>query len=193
MTLRRLGAVLLAGAVIAPLGRFAMVQSVDWTPVAIALPSSGVVTREFVVDKAGRYELAVRIDRPPVKSASDHAECRLGFDWLECAGDEHFLRLRWSVSTAGAERVVDRRSSGGRFTPALVERWVGSFDAGENASYVLNAETVSAPEDLRALNPRLLVLPSTTLDREQHSRTAAVWLASLLIGLAGAVLTDRAA
>ena len=190
---RRLGAVLLAGAVLAPLGRFAMVQSVDWSPVAIALPSSGAVTRDFVVDKAGRYELAVRIDRPAVKSASDDAECLLGFDWLECPGDEPFLRLRWRIRPADPEHVVDRRSSSGRFTPAIVERWLGSFDARKDASYVLHVEAISQPEDLRALNPRLLLLPSTALDRERHSRTAAVWLASLLVGLAGAVLSDRAA
>ena len=168
-----------------------MVQSVDWSPVAIPLPLSGAVTRDFVVDTAGRYDLAVRIDRLPVKSASDEAECLLGFDWLECAGDGPFLRLRWSIRPAGAEHVADSRSSSGRFTPAIVERWLGSFDARTDAPYVLHVEAFSQPEDLRALNPRLLLLPSTALDREQHSRTAAVWLASLLVGLAGAVLSDR--
>lgn len=181
---------LLAGAVLAPLGRFAVVQSVDWTPLAIALPSSGAVTREFVVDRPGRYELAVRIDRPAVKSASDEAGCRLGFDWLACSGEEPFLRLRWRIGPAA--HVIDSRSSGGRFTPAIVERWLGSFDARADAAYVLNLEIISAPEALRSLNPRLLVLPSMALDREQQSRTAAVWLTSLLVGLAGAVLADRA-
>jgi len=198
---RTVGAVLLAGAILAPIVRFALVSSVEWTPLTVLLPPSGTVTGEFDVDRSGRYELAVRIDRPSQTSSTD-AECRLGFDWIACESAPP-MRLRWTLQSSdglpvrcGDEArdagIVDSRSSGGRFTPMLIERWVGCFDARIGVRYALDVVVTSNLDALRPFNPRVVVSSSSVLDRERHSLTAATWVISLLVAVAGLLLADRA-
>jgi hypothetical protein len=202
--MRRLaGRGLLIVAVAAPLSRGAVVQWINWTPLEIPLRAEpgAVEPREFSVDQAGAYELAVRIDRPADRARHAAAECALGFDFVECEGSAP-MRLRWYLRShdwqdvrcgtepAGA-RLVEARSSGGRFTPAFVERWLGCFDADERTRYSLQVEVLSGLEAVASLHPRFLILPSSQLDRDQHSLTAAVWLTSLLVGLAGAVVVSH--
>ena len=187
-------------AVLAPAVRYVVVRSVNWTPVEMPLGGDpGTAHRQdFSVDQSGQYELAVRIDRPPVKSRSDHAECLLGFDWVECAGIAP-LTFHWDLEsddgsppgcgdeprTAG---VVEGRSSGGRFTPAVAERWLGCVDAHEDVRYALEVDVLSDLDELAPFNPRVVVVSSDALDRDEYSLTAAVWLTSLLAGFAALLL-----
>lgn len=194
---RYVGAALLSGAVLLPLGRFTLVQSVNWAPLDMPLPDRSV-SRQFRVDVPGRYEVAVRVDRPAGKSSRDEAECLLGFDWVECEGGDPALAIRWTVESdggavrCGAEpagtRTVGRRSSDGRFTPAIAERWLGCFDADPRTRYTLRVHPLSSHAPLQRFNPRVMVLSSDALNRTQYSTTAAVWLTSLLTGMAGFLL-----
>lgn len=196
--MRVVGTGLLVVAIFAPIVRLAAVQSVDWTPVVMPLASSASERRTFSVGHSGAYELGVRIDRSADRQRFAAAECALGFDFVECEATTP-VRLRWQLqaddgrevrcgtSPAGS-RVVDMRSSGGRFTPEFVERWLGCFHADERVRYSLQVHVVSGLEPLESLNPRFLVLPSSDLDREQYSLTAAVWMISLLVGFAGVLL-----
>ena len=188
----------MAGAVLAPVVRFAMVQRIEWTPVVMPLAAGASARRDFTVGHSGAYELGVQIDRPADPERSVAAECALGFDFVECEGRTP-LRLRWQLraddgrgiycGTALADvRVIDARSSGGRFTPGLVERWLGCFDADEDVVYSLQVDGLSGIGELAALHPRFVVLSSATLDRTQHSLTAAVWMLSLFVGLVGILL-----
>jgi hypothetical protein len=198
---RHIGTALLLGAVIAPVLRFVVVQTVDWTPLEIPLSADGGVAREFSVEKSGKYEVAIAIERPPVKSSSDEVECLLGFDWVECPSTDPVVAPRWILKAQDGGPVhcdgepvdpsrADGRSSSGRFTPTTVERWLGCFDAREDARYVLDVR-VSNLERLSDVKPRFVVISSAALDREQHSLTAAVWLTSVFLGLAGFLLVDR--
>jgi hypothetical protein len=196
--MRVVGTGLLVVAICAPIVRLAAVRSVDWTPVVMPLAQRASEWTEFRVDHSGPYELAVQIDRPGERAESIAAECALGFDFVECEATTP-VRLRWQLqahdgpdvrcgtSPAGS-RVADMRSSGGRFTPEFAERWLGCFHADERIRYSLQVQVLSGLEPLESLNPRFLVLPSSDLDREQYSLTAAVWMISLLVGLAGVLL-----
>jgi hypothetical protein len=187
-------------AIVAPVARFVQVRTVDWTPIEFPLPPDGTA-REFLVEKSGTYELAIRIARPQAGSARDHAECLLGFDWVECSTADPPVTLRWTLHERGGPsvhcegdrhdgRAVEGRSSGGRFTPITVERRLGCFDGREGTRYVLDVDA-SNLEGLEDLEPRFAVVASPALDREQHSRAAGVWVLSLLVGLAGFLLADR--
>ena len=200
LTRQVIGAALLIGAVTAVASRFVFVQTINWTPIEIPLPGDGT-TREFLVEKSGTYELAIKIDRPEARSDRDDAECLLGFDWVECSATDPPVAVRWTlherdgspVHCAGdprGGRAVEGRSSGGRFTATVAERRLGCFDGRKGARYVLEVDA-SNLEGLAALEPRFVVVPSPALDRERYSQTAGVWVTSLLVGLAGFLLVDR--
>ena len=189
------GIALLATAVGAPIARLAYVQWIDWTPVEVPLAAAVPWRREFRVDQSGKYELAVKIDRPGDRAASTAAECALGFDFVDC---EPFvpLALRWRLAAADGGPVtcggddaragtVDSQSSAGGFTTVSIERWLGCFDADEDARYVIDVEPLAFADFLKPLNPRFVVQPSSALNRDEYSLTAAVWMISLLVGLAG--------
>jgi hypothetical protein len=192
---------LLAVALLAPLARLVVVRSVDWTPLEMPLARGATAERSFEVGQSGTYELALRIDRPADRERRTTAECALGFDFVECEG-RAAVRLRWHLRSndgrdvrCGAEpagtQVVDARSSGGRFTPAFVERWLGCMDARDGAAYALRVEALSGIEALEPLHARFVVQSSSALDRDQQSLTAAIWMTSLLVGVAGAVVASR--
>lgn len=201
--MRGIGSGLLVVAILAPIVRLAAVQSVNWTPVVMTLAAGASERREFGVGHAGAYELGVRIDRPADRERNAAAECALGFDFVECEGTTP-VRLRWQLQAhdgrpvrcgpdPAATREVEARSSGGRFTPEFLERWLGCFDAEERVRYSLQVEVISGLEPLQSLHPRFLVLPSSDLDRDQYSLTAAVWMLSLFVGLTGLLLITEAA
>jgi hypothetical protein len=187
---RHIGAALLLGAVIAPVSRFVVVQTVDWTLLEIPLSAEGEVTREFSVEKSGRYEVAITIERPRVKSSSDEAECLLGFDRTYCSGIEP-LRLEWQLVSQAGGVVTVTGSSDGVFTPAAMTRSVGTFDGASGVRYAITVDVLSDATEIRSYRPRVIVIPSPVLDREEYSLTAAVWLSSLFAGLAGFLLVDR--
>jgi hypothetical protein len=200
VTRRRAGAALLMVAALAAIVRSVLVWSTEWTPLEIALTDErGTVgRREFQVDRSGTYELALRIDRPRDALRRTAAECALGFDWVECAGTDP-VRVRWTLGTTDGGTVrcgtqpmravdLDVRTSGGSFTNERVERWLGCFDANDESGYGLEAELLSGFDRLAALRPHFVVVPSSSLVRDESSLTAAVWMMSLLMGLAGVLL-----
>ena len=142
------------------------------------------------MEKSGRYELAVAIDRPKTKDSSDEAECFLGFDRTYCSGIEP-LRLEWALASQESGDVTVTGSSDGIFTPAAITRSVGTFDGAAGVRYAIRVDVLSDVTEIHSYRPRVIVIPSPVLKREEYSLTAAVWLTSLFAGLAGLLLAGR--
>ena len=179
----------MAAAIAAPLCRFAVVQAIDWSPLALPLITGvSAVDGEFTVGQPGRYEFALEIDRPPDAGRAHLAECLLGFDRADC-DDRPAMRVEWLLESGGLPLAVTP-SSAGRFTETIIARSVAGFDAPTPGSYRIHAAVLSNPPDLRTFRPRIVVLPSATLNRDRDSMTAAVWLTSVIVALAGLLLMD---
>ena len=190
MTRRFVVVALLTAAVLAPVARWAFVQTIEWTPLDVPLSGKVDVSwrEEFAIEHSGKYELAVRIDRPQNKTGTHHAECLLGFDRVGCEGIAP-MPLQWHLASAdGASIRCADRVGGGRFTDDAVERWLECFDAVKGRRYALRVDAPTGAGALEQYAPRFIVTSSSALDRQQHSVTAAVWLASLLLGFMGLLL-----
>ena len=178
-----------------------MVSAVNWTPAVMPLVNTAgpLESLEFVVERTGSYGLTVTIDPPPDGTRNTNAECLLGFDWDECAPVTPAIDLRWRLVShdarpircgrdAADEGTVSGRGLSGRFTASETTRWLACFDLQGGSRYRLQVNAVSDPSALEPYHPRLVVQPSSAFFRNEHGKTAGVWLSSLLLGLFGAAL-----
>jgi hypothetical protein len=180
---------LLTAAVLGPAWRLGAVEWRDRTPLELPLAEAPAASRvDFSIDRPGRYDIAIEIDRPQGRDLSQRAECLLGFDRVDCSGTEP-VRVDWHLSSHHGGEVALTRSSDGTFTPQSIARALAAFDAVARGRYAIRVDR-SSVSALAGYRPRLVVMPSARLNRDRSSVTAAVWLTAVIVGLAGLLLLE---
>ena len=184
------------------------VESTQWVPIDVPFPltPASIPAQTFTIDRAGGYEVVVKIRRPPQGPERFLAECLLGFDpwnphWGVAAGGPRCVEaptvdLTWRVTSdtgpAGnvtGDVIAEGRASGiadaGGFSDAEVDRWLGSFVTKRGPQYTLRAETHAVAETLQPFSPRLVVQPSPSIKQDEAIATTFVWMTAGLCGSAG--------
>lgn len=185
-------------------------------PVDVAFPAepSRLPVRTFTLERSGKYDVVVSIDRSPDESDRARAECLLGFDpgnpqWglrgMETPCREApVVDLTWHL-TSDIGPVVDGTgepsemgrvsglAAGGTFGADETDRWLGTFEAEPGRRYTLTVETHANAAALQPFSPRLLVQPSSSIIRDEHLTTTVVWAIGGWFGTVGLGLLGFAA
>jgi hypothetical protein len=166
-----------------------------------------------MVERPGKYDVVVKIDRPSRESERTRAECLLGFDpgnpqWGRRAAETPcreapVIDLTWHLAS-DAGPVVDAtgepsdmgRVSGlaasGTFGADDADRWLGTFMAERGRRYTLTVETHMSAAALQPYSPRLLVQPSSSIIRDEYLKTAVVQVVGGWVGTVGLALLGLA-
>jgi hypothetical protein len=95
--------------VIAAIALFARIEIIVWrqnfTPVIEALPAtqSTVGPVSFTVERAGRYQVALRLERPD--EAGERPACLLGIRSAGCPNAQPVIDLVWALGTDGPDNM----------------------------------------------------------------------------------------
>ncbi len=188
--------------------RIHVVNSTQWVPIDVPFPAAATRTpaHEFIVDRDGSYELAIKISIPPERTERVRAECLLGFDpgnpkWgmsltTPPCSDMPVVDLAWYltsdqgpvVNNIGESAALGRAAGiagAGGFSIDEVDRWLGSFVARRGLHYTLTVETHANAAALQPFAPRIVIQPSPSINRDEAVTAAFVWLSAAACATAG--------
>lgn len=162
-----------------------------WCPVnmPVSLAQGGhISTSEFTVNLTARYAIDISAQG---KFPVDDLACMLGNDIHSNCPAPSVVRVHWTLSS-GAIVVQgtsdDWKGGGATYSTGEVFRGIGFFEGQKGRRYKLDMDVLADGSSLAAANPHLRVSVDDTKYESGLVLSGLLRLASLVIGLVGAVL-----